>query len=281
MPAALSGIMTPMTPPSRADLEEGADPTRKERLDAVAGSPSPDVLAARLQAEIVTATPGRYRSSIAQSPQLVQAVCKATRRKQSMMQAAVAEQLCGSVKAEDRDAAVAKARQSVSNACRLHRMSVIQAAEVLEAAGIGVKVEPLEGALGASAAKAERREVDGKLRLVQKAVDIARQRHRQSVVAAARNVACAPVGEHQGCSADGAVGKTVAQAKIQKAVSAAYAEFGQRKREATSSGKVPVLGAPLALLQSRTVPGKPAHFVHCGPARVPRYPGACAAFGSA
>lgn len=138
----------------------------------------------------------------------------------------------------------ARARVSASKTAQRHRQSIIKAAEVLEAAGVSDC--EAEASRGIS--------VEQKLHFVQRAVEVAQRRHRQSVVRAVRAVT--QVQEPESAVTD--------RFKIERMVAAAYAK---------QQSKGHMLGAPRALLHTQCqIPGKPTYFVHCGPTRPSKNP---------
>lgn len=183
----LSALMTPprsdvledlMTPPHH---DQGASPHR--------GVSSTD-LAARLQKIRGQNGSTRRRSSIAQHPQLIEAVnvAKAQHRKSlakvvetELRQAAASPGLStqpslSSAPQEIRPALAAQVRRSLARAQRRRRASLIRAAEVLEAAGVGVGRQHAPN------------EVLEHLDVVQRAVETAARRHRESIIVAIAHV---------------------------------------------------------------------------------------------
>jgi len=131
----------------------------------------------------------RRRSSIAQHPQLLEAVSTAQSRHRQSLAKVVETELrearrrslatplrqreCFSSPEESVHCpSLAQVRRSVAGAQRRRRSSLIRAAEVLEVAGVGI---------GQQQAQIE---VEEHLDLVQRAVEIATRRHRQSILEA-------------------------------------------------------------------------------------------------
>jgi len=144
LPQDVAGLMTPPDG-NQADISELA-----ERLKPVAA---------------------RRRSSIAQHPELLQAVgaARAVHRK-SVVQAAAA------AASELQPGDMSKVRQSIAATCRNRRASLIKAAEVLEAAGVTSSAE-----------------VSQQLKMVHRAVEGARRKYRQSLAAAVEAAEAASV----------------------------------------------------------------------------------------
>lgn len=173
-----------MTPPCEAPEEGPVSP------QFGGGAVSSTDLAARLQKIGGGACSSRRRrSSIAQHPQLMEAVSTAqSRHRQSLAKVVETElrearrrslatplrQCCSPPEEESlrRPSLVAQVRRSVAGAQRRRRSSLIRAAEVLEVAGVGI---------GQQQAQIE---VEEHLDLVQRAVEIATRRHRQSILEA-------------------------------------------------------------------------------------------------
>lgn len=217
----LSGLMTPegcSTPPSAVGSAD--EPSRQ--------------LAAQLRDRLSIAV--RRRSSIAQHPQLAQAVASQNaNHRRSVLSAAKAV-------AESMDIEPTKLRKSIAHTQSLRRQSLVKAAEVLEMTGIK-----------------EQEEINQQLKLVQKSVELAHGRHRKSVAQAVAMAAC-----------DGAVVKLSApvrfrnpsKQRVQEAVAKAYERQKQIGKYSTAAN---VRGAPVALLHARFgSPGNPFS-VHCGP----------------
>jgi len=137
----------------------------------------------------------------------------------------------------------AKLRQSLVMANRLHRLSLVRAAEVLEAAGVEDRHASVE--------------LQQQLELVQQAVKAAQRRHRLSVVRAVAEVTGVNSSTQSPASASPAL------PRVRQAIVAAYA----RTHAATMSAR------ERALMNTRVgIAGKPSHFVHCGPLRTPNPP---------
>ncbi|CAJ1334660.1 unnamed protein product [Effrenium voratum] len=176
----LSGLMTP---PSMPDLEGLMTPPKGPASSCGQGKrfEMEAELAARLEPlekpsggrQSCPARAGMRRSSIAQHPQLLEAVSAATARHRRSMAKVVEAEL-----RQDglRPSVAAKVRRSVASAQRHRRASFIRAAEVLEVAGVGV---------GESGAQEE---VLEQLDVVQQAVEEAARRHRQSIIVAVAHV---------------------------------------------------------------------------------------------
>lgn len=81
-----------------------------------------------------------------------------------------------------------------------------------------------------------------------------------------------------GCEGGTSARKAVARERVDAIVAAAYQRHEDLRKTHTKGKKVPVLGVPRALMQTRVgLPGMRPHVVHCGPARPsppdPRYGG--------
>lgn len=188
------------------------------------------------------------RSSVADCPTLMAAVNDAsTRHRRSLAQAAIDLQRM--------PADPSRLRQSLVAANKHHRLSLIKAAEVLEAAGVGV------GSSSFPSDAAAATEVESQLQMVQRAMETARRRHRLSVVKAVEDLkgtsepSVLPANLEKKCAAF---------PRVQQAVVAAYAKQNAAK----------LTGSKKALMNTQIggVTGKPAHFVHCGPVWAPSTP---------
>lgn len=227
----LSGMMTP--PPA---------------ADAGASSVDSDKLKEKLGA-LEKQTPTRYRrSSIAQHPQLLEAVgAAASRHRQSLTHALQSELAGKSVS----PALAGRVRQSLVGMQRQRRASLIKAAEVLEEAGVGT-----EGSNDSP------EEVEAKLQQMQKAVEGAWKRHRASV-ATALEAASRSLGDGDLEVADPGKpmpSQALTQERVNQVVAAAYAKH-------RGKGKGPThYRALMCTRLITTMPGKSAYTVHCGPA---------------
>jgi len=179
-----------MTPPRRIeDLMTPPEGTVSPHFGR--GAVSSTILAERLQNIQGEGCAGcasrRRRSSIAQHPQLLEAVSTAqSRHRRSLAKVLEAElreasrrSLAASLSVSPEEGlprpSAAQVRRSVAGVQRRRRSSLIRAAEVLEAAGVGVGQDA-------------QREVDRHLDVVQRAVEMAARRHRQSILVAVAQI---------------------------------------------------------------------------------------------
>ncbi|CAE7717695.1 Nsun2 [Symbiodinium sp. CCMP2592] len=171
----ISGLMTP--PSLRSTDLEGlrTPPPAEGRVSPGIGCPSGGVSAADLTRRLESQRQprSRRRSSIADHPQLLQAVGQiAKRHRRSLAQIVAAE-----IRKQDAPPrSFAKVRRSVASRQRQHRSGLIHAAEVLEAAGVGVS------------GSASSEKVAEQLEAVRRALDRAKRRHRQSLIVAVHHV---------------------------------------------------------------------------------------------
>jgi hypothetical protein len=151
------------------------------------------------------------------------------------------------------------AKHCAKSSIRQHRLSLMQAADVLEAAGFGGEQDdefPSQECTSPSQVKAQ-------LQLVQKAVDGARRQHRQSIAFAVRNLT-----EENRISQSPMTGSS--RDRVAQIIGTAL-----REEQCVSDGRDSSKRAPrctpqflTALLNTRTSEkGLP---VHCGPARTPQ-----------
>jgi len=226
-------------------------------------------LSMRLRQSLSSVQTKRRRSSVAQHPELVHAVRSAhARHRQSMAaEVALAHGRQGLPHSADR------MQQAVASACRVHRKSVLQAAEVLEVAGIGVNEKSSE-VISLEENAAQMAEVDEQLHLVQEAVNAARRRHRTSIAEAMNKVASVVQGSPSRKVAEKSSAKlsmkNLPEDRVQRIVAAAYDRYNER-RKATGASKEsrgpPAPGAPLALMHTDATPRKRGF---CSPATLGR-----------
>jgi len=247
----LEGLMTPTR-------SEGCDGDQTPPVASAPTVPGLEFLGMCVQERLASVSGSkRRRSSLASHPQLADAVsAQSARHRRSLFAAVTAG---GAVEGMLTPAALSNVRRSLAGAHRLRRQSLLKAAEVLEVAGVGVEAGSTGTSVvgAAAAASSPQAIVSQQLRLVQRAVERARQRHRQSI---ARAVGLAA----QRAEADAGAGRAlpcqgVAEERVQRAIAAAYARHRARGRRA---GAAPALAA---LMHARVLKGPRPHFVHCGP----------------
>eukprot|EP00930_Biecheleria_cincta_P035669 TRINITY_DN24511_c0_g1_i1.p1 TRINITY_DN24511_c0_g1~~TRINITY_DN24511_c0_g1_i1.p1 ORF type:complete len:475 (-),score=98.53 TRINITY_DN24511_c0_g1_i1:33-1430(-) len=243
----LSGMMTP-PPGAAAGAVDGCEVEAKLQ-DVLAGQSS------SAEKRCAGMTPARRRrSSIAQHPQLLEAVGTAASHHRRSLAEAVETELGGKPLTAQM---AGRIRQSLVGMQRERRASLIKAAEVLEQVGVGT-----------AGSRDAPEEVGAKLQLVQKAVECAWRRHRASVAtaleAASRNVVSPANVRLMPC-------QTLTQERVNNVIAAAY-EKHRARHGCKGSGPTHFR----ALMSTRLVtnmPGKSAYTVHCGPAPPARRPG--------
>jgi hypothetical protein len=235
--AALAGRMTP---PTTSGNEQG--------------TPSAAELANRLGA--VSAK--HRRSSMLQNRRISMALqCACAEHEDSLAKAMVKE--LGATTECDRQEVAQVMRQCVMNSRRQHRQSLMKAVDVLEAAGLGEEFDQESPNDEHSSSQ-----VKSQLQFVQQAVDVARRRHRQSIVQAVHNRTGQHAGKLHGVSDSPMSG--LSRERVQQIIDAAYAREQSEARGSRRKGPVQQ-GTLLALMSTRT--SQKGLAVHCGPPQRP------------
>lgn len=260
------------TPSMCSNLSGRMTPQEGEGQGEEFGSPAatPDELVAHVH-EALTSPSNRRASASAQrrlSTKLVDAFSEESKSRRENVTRACLEgrvSLGGGRKFSELEL-----RQYVTRDARLHRMSFLKAAEVLETAG--VDVEGSDFGVKARAAAGVETIVGDQLRRVKDAVEAARRRHRQSVVQAVHEAA-------RGVGAEKLPCQSLAAEKVQQIIARAYArhqEFlgkqrqgvGRRSKSPSSKGVPEALlrsGCLVALMHARSGDSSmPWYGVHCG-----------------
>eukprot|EP00408_Alexandrium_pacificum_P019526 CAMPEP_0171191362 /NCGR_PEP_ID=MMETSP0790-20130122/19325_1 /TAXON_ID=2925 /ORGANISM="Alexandrium catenella, Strain OF101" /LENGTH=448 /DNA_ID=CAMNT_0011656507 /DNA_START=97 /DNA_END=1443 /DNA_ORIENTATION=+ len=253
----LAGLMTP----TRSLGASGESTPPASAVHPGAGS---DAVARRLEERLSRLSLSRSRrSSLATRPQLTGAIsAEKQRHRRSLLSVPTA-----SLKEAELPApAMDSIRRSIVGLQRRKTLSLLKAAEVLEAAGVGVEAgggEP-SGVEAQPASAEPQTEVKQQLRMVQQAVERARRRHRRSVLDAMGTAA----GRAEAREADRELAvpvpvlpcQGVAEERIQRAIALAFSRHRARGKKA---GAPPAL---TALMHTRVFQGKRGHLVvHCGP----------------